>query len=1158
MALFGSFETIDEAFSGEAYTVYSARRSGDPAEYAIKLFIIRAEGVDAESAEVLGPLLRDLENTCAERVSVQQKGAEASKNVAPIFERGQDDRGVWYATKFYPRSANLLITRKVELNGAAIQHIVHSVVQGALDLKRACGRSHGEINPTSIQISKDELTEAEVVLSDPLPGAPSEALRYEKADLRAIGELIYQLVMRQGTVDFQWILLPLESSPQWAATFGKKEGARWLELCSRLLDPNLSLERTNLESLAKELEPSGAGKGMVKIGAIAAAVVVLAAIAFFLLKRPSHGPSTTSTATTEGGTTTTTPGSATSETAVATPPPNVRFQQTFRTAQESFLQAAPKITTDITPDVVDKLLSAQTTIAEAITFEATNKSALELQQSIKSSLEDAYEGATNRAGRALQAANGGEHSTNYANLALRLKPKDDAASELMKQGLLQRAKELQGKDCNEARSQAEAADRDGNWADAKQKWERARELCKDNNVKEVSDGLKFAEAMINVETLLKEADSKAQSKEQGAQARAKQLCDDALKILASDEISVLAGAPPSRQSASNQQKNRAEGIRATAIKWASDQELVIKCEKLKADALDAEKKKEWAKASSKWHDVISTCGESTDAKDGAEFSSTMARIIQRMEIDKPGTAWSLASARSATNDYPQAVKDLDGLSKYTNGSAPRTAELEAKRSRALVLQSDGANAIADLARAANCNRAKTNALAAETGRKWLEASNQWFQAIGYCRDDPEPSKGLQFATNMLLATADLAASSQISLNDLDSAQRVKQSTALVDEKLRAAKSVASTPSRVAAVDEQTQRAQSLEKQAVAAIQRINTAKACQQAKTAALGAEAQTNWSLAAQNWDQATNFCPADPDVRNGITFTRGIVEASATVAQAQGLADKHDTTGQGAQLCETADKTLSALSRLDKTPVRSAGLSALKARVGALRLASDYALANALLSQGKYEEALKVCDFYNSEKSMSALKQMVTKEMGDSQTFTNLFNSGNYSYLTNQSYASKPPFSYLFTRGAVESGALDKINQAGGNWQAILDLYNNSQNEPYWSTKPPFRDALEKARNDQAAYKGQMAKAADDLDRQLVCLAMKLNVKGRDTNILPQPGRDMDCSLITADTLSTDEKTFYHGETARLRSAYTQYGILNEKARAAILKRIDGSIDR
>jgi hypothetical protein len=54
------------------------------------------------------------------------------------------------------------------------------------------------------------------------------------------------------------------------------------------------------------------------------------------------------------------------------------------------------------------------------------------------------------------------------------------------------------------------------------------------------------------------------------------------------------------------------------------------------------------------------------------------------------------------------------------------------------------------------------------------------------------------------------------------------------------------------------------------------------------------------------------------------------------------------------------------------------------------------------------------------------------------------------------------------------------------------------------------------------------------------------------------MDCSLITADTLSTDEKTFYHGETARLRSAYTQYGILNEKARAAILKRIDGSIDR
>ena len=44
-----------------------------------------------------------------------------------------------------------------------------------------------------------------------------QAVRYEKADLRTIGQLIYQLVMRKGIVDFEWLILPLEATPEWAA-----------------------------------------------------------------------------------------------------------------------------------------------------------------------------------------------------------------------------------------------------------------------------------------------------------------------------------------------------------------------------------------------------------------------------------------------------------------------------------------------------------------------------------------------------------------------------------------------------------------------------------------------------------------------------------------------------------------------------------------------------------------------------------------------------------------------------------------------------------------------------------------------------------------------------------------------------------------------------
>ena len=181
MASFGSFETEQEVYSGPEYTVFSARKADDPqTEYAIKVFSIRAPGVDEESAEVLGPLLKNIENTFTERIALQARAAEASSNVAPVFETGRDERGVWYATRFYARSANQLISRKVEINATALKHIVGCIIQGALDVKEACGRSHGEISPMNVQITKADLDEAEVVLSDPLPGSAAEAFRYKK------------------------------------------------------------------------------------------------------------------------------------------------------------------------------------------------------------------------------------------------------------------------------------------------------------------------------------------------------------------------------------------------------------------------------------------------------------------------------------------------------------------------------------------------------------------------------------------------------------------------------------------------------------------------------------------------------------------------------------------------------------------------------------------------------------------------------------------------------------------------------------------------------------------------------------------------------------------------------------------------------------------
>jgi hypothetical protein len=280
MASFGSFEAIREVYSGPVFTVFSARKSGDPkTEYAVKVFSVRQLGLDLESEAQLDPLLTGLESSCLERVSLQQKAAAASKFICPILERGQDERGVWYATAFYPRSVNKMITGHVALGQSALRHVLASVAQGALDLKRTCGRSHGDIQPSAVQVSRSEkLADAAVVLSDPLPGGPNEAGRYELSDLRAIGRILLQLVLQREISheeDFD-VLLPIAASPEWLKLFDKTADV-WVSLCNRLLAPDLTLGPVTLEKLVEELEQLRVKPRVSRTQILVAAVIALLA-----------------------------------------------------------------------------------------------------------------------------------------------------------------------------------------------------------------------------------------------------------------------------------------------------------------------------------------------------------------------------------------------------------------------------------------------------------------------------------------------------------------------------------------------------------------------------------------------------------------------------------------------------------------------------------------------------------------------------------------------------------------------------------------------------------------------------------------------------------------------------------------------------------------
>lgn len=255
--LFGSFQIGRELAAENGATVYKAQKEGDrKGEYVVKVFsldrLLSEEHLEARSE--LDPLFKDIGGVFTNRVNIQKQAAETSPHFAPILAAGHDARGAWYATKYYARSAQGMLERLVAVEAADIFHIVRSLVSASRHLQKTCGRSHGNLKPSNIFIEGTARPRtSRVVLSDPLAGDANEAARCELADLRAIGELIYQLVLRRK-MDFSagWVLLPLEASREWTQLFDKKTPA-WLALCNRLLDRNLSLDYYSFQQLEADL-----------------------------------------------------------------------------------------------------------------------------------------------------------------------------------------------------------------------------------------------------------------------------------------------------------------------------------------------------------------------------------------------------------------------------------------------------------------------------------------------------------------------------------------------------------------------------------------------------------------------------------------------------------------------------------------------------------------------------------------------------------------------------------------------------------------------------------------------------------------------------------------------------------------------------------------
>ena len=294
MSVFGDYETIGRPWflsrrHGRLRNSWKAtcRVGEDQRVYFIKSIVLPAP---PEGKTVGGP--GPVEDFFESIRRLQEAHKARPDLIAPILAFGKTEAEVWYATEVYPRhSLAELDFSTAEINHRTLRHVVYGVASGCLALQRTSGLSHGNLKAGNVLLDGesgplrrtqlhliDAAGSAFVPTQGPLAGNLREVT--ERHDLRRIGEIVLELVERNpidGPEDYS---LPIAYSSAWRAL--GSHSRRWLDLCNRLLDPELSLERISLESLAKEFKPYSARTALLFSGLSAIAITNAAVVAFAL------------------------------------------------------------------------------------------------------------------------------------------------------------------------------------------------------------------------------------------------------------------------------------------------------------------------------------------------------------------------------------------------------------------------------------------------------------------------------------------------------------------------------------------------------------------------------------------------------------------------------------------------------------------------------------------------------------------------------------------------------------------------------------------------------------------------------------------------------------------------------------------------------------
>ena len=244
MATYGKYETFRVLSRGGLAVLYSGRRAGGSGKerYVVKVL----ETPEALKGPDQGAAAREAFLNAAR---AQQQAARRSGHWARVRQLGEEGDRAYYVSDRYTWSLQSLIQGEVKVDATALHRIALGIVRGLEAMQETCGRTHGALRTNNVLLRGSNLARADVALADPAPPARAAA-RGLAGDLRALGELIYQLVLHQPVPERVGLAIP--DSPAWER-LGKRHGDLWRKLCNRLLVGKVAGAALTLEEVRQEL-----------------------------------------------------------------------------------------------------------------------------------------------------------------------------------------------------------------------------------------------------------------------------------------------------------------------------------------------------------------------------------------------------------------------------------------------------------------------------------------------------------------------------------------------------------------------------------------------------------------------------------------------------------------------------------------------------------------------------------------------------------------------------------------------------------------------------------------------------------------------------------------------------------------------------------------